>query len=272
MDLNTIREICRPAGREQLPAWQAEDALLAGGTWLYSEPQPQLRRLVDLSTLAWPSLHTDAAGLCIAATCTLAELAAWQAPPGWRAAPLLGLCCQALLGSFKICNAATVGGNLCLALPAGPMIALAIALDGVCHVWKPDGGERRISAEEFVLGPQMNALQRGEVLRHIDLPAAAFMRRFAIRRISLSPLGRSAALLIGTLSAEGGMALVVSAATLRPARLDFAGLPDEASLRRRIAQDITRFYEDVHGAADWRQHLVFLLAEEIRCELEAVQP
>ena len=34
--------------------------------------------------------------------------------------------------SFKIWNAATVGGNLVMSLPAGAMVSLTAALEGVC--------------------------------------------------------------------------------------------------------------------------------------------
>ncbi len=95
--------------------------MLAGGTWLFSEPQPDLHTLVDLRDLGWTPLEVTPAGLTIAATCTLRQLAEWTA------SPLLHQCCAALAGSFKIWHEATVGGNICLGLPAGPMIAMAAA-------------------------------------------------------------------------------------------------------------------------------------------------
>jgi hypothetical protein len=39
MDLNTVSEIQRPTRREDLKPWQNGCAYLAGGTWLFSEPQ-----------------------------------------------------------------------------------------------------------------------------------------------------------------------------------------------------------------------------------------
>jgi len=50
----------------------------------------------------------------------MAGLCALRAPQ-WAAAPLIRQCCNALLGSFKVWNAATVGGNMC----ASRQIALA---------------------------------------------------------------------------------------------------------------------------------------------------
>jgi CO/xanthine dehydrogenase FAD-binding subunit len=270
MDLNTIADVVRPRHRRDVAAWQAADAWLAGGTWLFSEPQPSLTRLIDLSTLDWPPLTPAEDGLEIAATCTIAQLDAFSPPAPWIAARLIDPCCRAFVASFKIWNAATVGGNLCLSLPAGPMISLTAALDGVCTIWTPDGGERRISVLEFITGPQRNVLLAGEVLRSITLPAEALTRKTAFRRISLTPLGRSAALIVGTLCPRSGaFALTVTAATRRPFRLSFPRIPDEEELRTRIARDISPplYFDDIHGSPAWRRHMTLQLGEEARAEL-----
>ncbi|KNY23848.1 FAD binding domain-containing protein [Methylobacterium sp. ARG-1] len=269
MDLNTIETVIRPRARTDLPDWRAGDACLAGGTWLFSEPQPEMRRLVDLTALGWPSHTIAAEGLTLAATCTIAQLDRLELPPDWIAAPLIGQCCRALLGSFKIWNVATVGGNLCMALPAGPMIALAAALEATCTIWAPDGTERHLPATDFVVGPQRNALRPGEILRSLFLPAAALARRAAFRRISLSPNGRSGALLIGTRGSGGAFALTVTASIRRPRRLAFAGLPDRDTLRQALADAIPDdlWYDDVHGTPDWRRHMTVHLAQEIRAAL-----
>ena len=268
MDLHGITAVLTPRSRAELAGWIEGDGFLAGGTWLFSEPQPAVRRLVDLTSLAWPALRADAAGLEIAATCRIAELHAWTPPLEWRAASLIPLCCDALLGSFKIWNAATVGGNICLALPAGPMTALAAALNGVCTIWTPDG-ERRIALVDFVVGNQRNALAAGEVLRSVFLPAEALRRRVAFRQMSLSPMGRSAALLIGTRGPGGEFALTLTASTPRPVRLDFPAMPTGTALPDAILAKVAAcgWFDDVHGAPDWRCHVSLRLAGEILREL-----
>jgi CO/xanthine dehydrogenase FAD-binding subunit len=270
MDLNTITEIARPRRRADVAGWRSGDAWLAGGTWLFSEPQPKLARLIDLTGFGWQRIEITAHGLEIAATCTIAELDATTLPRNWAAAPLFNQCCRAFLASFKIWNMATVGGNICMSLPAGPMIALTAALDGLCTIWRPAGGERQVAVADFVTGPQRNALLPGELLRSVGLPAAALMRRTAFRQISLTPLGRSAALLIGTrCPRSGGFAVTVTAATSRPVRLAFPAVPEPEALRARIEAEIpgTLYYDDVHGAPAWRRHMTFHFAEEIRREL-----
>src|SRR3954453_2872635 len=249
MDLNTITAVAHPTTRDQLPVWMAGDAWLAGGTWLFSEPQAHLTRLIDLTDLKWPALTIGETELSISATCTVAQLDALSCPPEWIAAPLINQCCRAFLASFKIWKTATVGGNICMSLPAGPMISLTSALDGVCTIWQAGGGERKIPVANFVTGDQRNVLSPGDLLRQIDIPLAALRRRSAFRQISLTPVGRSAALLIGSRTSEGGLMFTVTASTVRPIRLSFAGIASADELRKAILTQIpdSLYHSDVHG-------------------------
>lgn len=72
MNLNTVTAVQRPASIDEIGPWRQGNAWLAGGTWLFSEPQPQTDTLIDLETLGWPPLVASAAGLDIAATCSIA--------------------------------------------------------------------------------------------------------------------------------------------------------------------------------------------------------
>jgi CO/xanthine dehydrogenase FAD-binding subunit len=270
MDLNTIKEVARPKTRAQLPVWTAGDAWLAGGTWLFSEAQSHLTRLIDLADLKWPALTIGESELTIAATCTVAQLDALACPPEWLAAPLINQCCRAYLASFKIWKTATVGGNLCMSLPAGPMISLTSALDGVCTIWKPDGSEQKLRVTDFVIGDGRNVLAPGELLRQVDIPIAALKRRSAFRQISLTPVGRSAALLIGSIDSAGGLTLTVTASTARPVQLSFAKHPQANELREALLHHIpdSLYHDDVHGKPAWRKHMTLRLAEQIRGELQ----
>jgi CO/xanthine dehydrogenase FAD-binding subunit len=265
VDLNTVRSVRVARSRADLVLSEGE-AFLAGGTWLYSEPQPHVTGVVDLMTLGWPSLVTGPAGLEVAATCTLAELLALRPDPSWRAAPLFDQCVNSLVASFKIFSAATVGGNLCTTLAAGSLIALTAALDGVATIWSPHGGRRTVLVVDFVLGPQRNALLPGELLRSVHLGADALRSRTAYRKASLATLGRSGSLVIGRLGEDGAATFTVTAATPRPYQLRYPRLPEAGQLRADIA-GIADWYDDPHGSPAWRAHITAVLAEEIRVEL-----
>ena len=74
MNLNTVVAVKRPASADEIAPWRDGYAWLAGGTWLFSEPQWTTDTLIDLDQLRWPALATSPAGLDIAATCHIAEL------------------------------------------------------------------------------------------------------------------------------------------------------------------------------------------------------
>ena len=270
MNLNTITEVKRPTSADQIAQWRDGYAWLAGGTWLFSEPQVSTDTLIDLDALRWPALEPSPAGLDIAATCRIAELARFAGPAEWRASPLLRECCNAFLASFKIWNAATVGGNICMSLPAGPMISLTVALDATYTLWPRNAPPRDVRAVDFVTGNHSNVLQQGELLRNIHVPASALSKRFAFRHASLTHLGRSAALLIGTQNAAADDLLItITAATPRPIQFRFKHPPSALDLRRVIDEHIPAdgYFNDVHGSAAYKRHLTYYFAEQIRAEL-----
>jgi CO/xanthine dehydrogenase FAD-binding subunit len=270
MNLNTIAEVHRPTSVEQIGAWRDGYSWLAGGTWLFSEPQVGVDTLIDRDALGWTPLHATAAGLEIAATCRIVDLHAFNGPAGWPAVPLFRECINAFLMSFKIWNAASVGGNLCMSLPAGAMISLASALEGVCTLWPRDGAPRQVPVVDFITGVRKNVLQKGELLRSIHLPAKALSKRYAMRQVSLTHYGRSAALIIATVNADDSdFLLTISAATPRPVHLRFPKTPSAAELRRAIEERLPAhaWFADVHGSAPYKRHVTFYLAEQIRAEL-----
>jgi hypothetical protein len=63
LDINTITEVVRQPLDPPGAGWRAGDAFLAGGTWLFSDQQPDLRRLIDLMPLGWDTLRASDAGL-----------------------------------------------------------------------------------------------------------------------------------------------------------------------------------------------------------------
>jgi CO/xanthine dehydrogenase FAD-binding subunit len=274
MNLNTITALRRPSSATEIAEWRDGFAWLAGGTWLFSEPQPATDTLIDLGHLDWATLEASPAGLEIGATCRIAELYRFEAPKGWIAAPLIRACCDALLASFKIWNAATVGGNVCMSLPAGAMISLVAALEGLFTLWPRAGTPREIPAIDFVTGNHTNVLRPGELLRKMHLPASALTKRAVLRRSSLTKLGRSAALLIGTSDpVRQDSLLTITAATPRPMQLCFDEIPSAEKLRQAVDCRIPAdgYFADVHGSAAYKRHLTYHFADQIRAELARLE-
>jgi len=272
MDQHTIHEFIDACGDKPATHWRPGDAWISGGTFLHSTPLPALRRFVDLTTLGWPSLTVSDGGLEIAATCRVVELHDFEPPSDWAAGPLLRRCVESFLASFKLWHTQTVGGNICVSLPAGPMITLTAALDATYLLWLADGSERTVAAVDFVTGNNQNILQPGEILRSISISSEALHRRFATRRFTLTKHGRSSVFLVGTLDpASGEFLLTVTAATTHPVHLRFPAVPDAPALRESIADGIPDewYFDDPNGRPDHRKHLTRAFAEQIRTELSA---
>ena len=258
MDLVGVREYRVATTRADL-AFAPGERVIGGGTWLFSEPQPDVSAVVDLMGLGWdPVVRTDS-GLEIAATCTIATLR--ELPDS----PLFPLCADSLLASWKIQHVATVGGNIATALPAGPMTSLAVALDADVVPWSIDS-ERRMPASEFVLGVQQTALLPGEVLRSIVFPEHALSSRQGFRRIALSPLGRTGTLVTARRESSGETVFSITGGTPRPYELSFETIPDAETLAHAV-DGIDDWYDDPHGAPDWRRAMSLRFAEELREEL-----
>ncbi|MFE6920097.1 FAD binding domain-containing protein [Nocardia sp. NPDC057663] len=277
MDLDTVREVVLARERADLAQVGPGSAVLAGGTFLFSEPHDHLDRLIDITTLGWSPLLERSDGLEIAATCTLAELAG--AGPGrelgsavlrpeWRGTALFAQGCRALLASHKIWRTATVGGNVCLSLPAGAVLGALVALDATVVIWPRGGGERRILLRDFVTGAGENVLAAGAVVRSFLVPTSSLLARTSFRKIALAPLGRSGAVVMGRRTADGRCAITVTASTVRPVVLDFDTVPAEFDVAAALAEiEPELWFDDPHGAPDWRAHVTGLLAAEVAAEL-----
>jgi CO/xanthine dehydrogenase FAD-binding subunit len=259
MDLIEVERMRLPASRaDVVPA--DDEAILGGGTWLFSEPQPGVRGLVDLTALGWePVTGLPDGGVSIAATCTFAQLRDSAGRFG-AAATLIDPLVDALLGSWKIHRIATVGGNICLALPAGPMTSLAAGLGATAVIWTPDGGERRVPVADLVTAVRTTTLASGDVVRAIEFPPPPAWA--AHRRESLAPLGRSAALVVARV--DTGFTLTVTASTPAPRVFAFDAVPSADELAAAV--ESCDWYDDPHGAPDWRRATTLRFAEELRRE------
>lgn len=287
MNIAGVRDFLNPATDEQARQWKEGYAFVAGGTWLYSEPQmagritpgqpdcssaPGIDTIVDLTSLNWEPIEVSDSGLQIAATCRIQELLDFQYSSQWPACQLFESCAKALSASFKIFNEATVGGNICMSLPAGAMISMATALHAEYTIW-PHGKEPvTIPSLEFHKGILDNALNPGDILRSIQIPAVWLKRRTLMDLRALTHIGRSAALVIATEDVETKeVEFSVTASVVKPYQIAFERLPTANELEVAIKQAIPReaYFDDQHGDVFYREAMTQHLAENLRSKLES---
>lgn len=283
IDIDTVRVARSRADCALRPG----EAFLAGGTFLYSEPVAAgVTGLVDLTGMGWEPWSVDGSGLRVSGTCTLEELLAGPGRLGassdgpYRGLGIVGECVSALTLSAKVARTATVGGNLALGLPAGSMVGLFAALSGVAVIWTPGvstgstqrAGSREVAVTDLVTGAGAVALSAGEVLREVRVPAVALGQRTALRRTSLAPNGRTAAMVTGR-RVEEGVALVLTASVPAPHVL-LVREDDHDALDQRLdwisGLGDGAWYEDTHGSREWRAAMTRRLAHEALEELGGV--
>ena len=83
-----------------------------------------------------------------------------------------------VVGSVQIRNRATLAGNICNASPAADTAPSLLVYDAQVLAAGP-GGTRRISIDDFLVGPGLTALAPGELVTGIELPMPA-QRRGAV--------------------------------------------------------------------------------------------
>src|SRR4051795_27921 len=86
-----------------------------------------------------------------------------------RARPILGEVC-AQIADVQVRNRGTIGGNICTNDPTNPLPPLLAALGAEMTIQGADG-ERTVSAADFFLGVYMTAVELGELLTRVRIPA-----------------------------------------------------------------------------------------------------
>lgn len=80
-------------------------------------------------------------------------------------------------------NRGTLGGSLALADPAAEMPALMLALDATIVLAGTDG-TREMKADDFILGSYETALDEGELIAQIQIPALASGQAFGFHELT----------------------------------------------------------------------------------------
>jgi CO/xanthine dehydrogenase FAD-binding subunit len=255
--------------------------ILAGGTDLM--PQTHAGRVTLkrglLNVRRVPELHrverADGA-VRIGALCTITEL--MRDPLVREHFGLLADACDHF-ASDQLRNAATIGGNVCNASPAGDTLVPLLALDAEAELAsKPNGRveTRRVPLADFFTGPGRTARALDELLCAIrlPLPPPGFVGRFF--KFGTRPALDISAISIAIGGVRSGRALTharvvygaVAPVPLRARRTEAAleGTPLDAAAIDRVAataRDEVRPIDDVRASAWYRKELVFNMTRRI---------
>jgi carbon-monoxide dehydrogenase medium subunit len=185
------------------------------------------------------------------------------------------------VGNLRVRNVGTIGGNLCFADPHSDPATYLIAAGGSVSMRRGGGAARRIAVEALARGPYQTALEDGELLLAVHLPAPAPGSAIVHRKLSFHE--RPAITVAANLTVRDGAvvdALVavgsvgVTPMRAREAERVLAGLdalaPNPGQLEAcveaaaREAQPVT----DANGSVDYKRQLVRVLTG--RCVHDAL--
>lgn len=260
MDLHTIQTYLRPMDLRSTEAWSVGWAWLAGGTWLFSEPQPHLTTLVDLEQLNWSEIEWVEDSLCLGATCTFAQLLNYPWTSDYPATAAFKGAIAALAASFKVTQVATIGGNLCLALAVGVMAPLMVLLDATYELWRPNTAPRLVAAREFQVGVQQTRLQPGEVLRRIWIPQSSLVWQTQVQRLGIAATDPALSLVMAAHNPiSSALRVALGACVPAPVLLEFSHPPTNEELAQSL-QSIG-WLQDARASAVYRQQATTVLIQ-----------
>lgn len=274
--MNEIQQYLAPTSLDQALEClkDGEATILAGGTDLM--PQSQAGKLKFKRTLMnirrIPTLigvAVQGGDLCIGALTTITEL--MDNALVRRHLPVLVDACNHF-ASDQIRNAATLGGNICNASPAGDTLIPLLILDAQVELASKARGKlswRRLPLAEFFTGPGKTRRAPNELLVGVRIPLpnpgrVAYFHKFGTRPaldISTISIGIAGTLKQGTLSdvrvAFGAVAPTpvrapLTERALEGQRLDAAGIAQVA----QVARDEVKPIDDVRATAWYRKELI----------------
>lgn len=183
----------------------------------------------------------------------------------------------ARIGDVQVRNKGTIGGSLAHADPAADWPAAILALDAELEIAAP-GGRRTVRAQDFFVDLFETALQPGEILCEIRVPATSR----SVAYVKTSQKASGFALASSAVVLDGGSARIgisgVGPKAYRAAAVESAiqGQPltrDAIQTAAQHAADGIEPLEDIHASAEYRAHLARVnTARALAMAARAVRP
>jgi aerobic carbon-monoxide dehydrogenase medium subunit len=175
-----------------------------------------------------------------------------------RARPILGRVCSQI-ADVQVRNRGTIGGNLCSNDPTNHLPPLMAAIGAELTI-TGQRGARSVPAADFFLGVYMTAVEQGELLTRISIPAG---KRDGFAAVTLGVDGTC--IVNAAASANGVLRVAIGCVDAVPVLIE-ADSPD--TVREGVRAAKLQPPSDVHASSDYRAHLAEVLAE--RAAREAV--
>jgi CO/xanthine dehydrogenase FAD-binding subunit len=249
--------------------------VLAGGTDLMVEVNDGRRPLTRVVAVGrvpeLTGIRVDGATVVIGAAATFAQL---ERDPVADLVPALAYAARTV-GSPQIRNAATIGGNLATASPAGDALPVLVALGASVEI---AGTNRRrlVPIADFFTGPKRSVLDAGELVVAVQVPVLrgpqdylkvgvrnAMVIAVASLAIAVDLEARRVGIGLGSvgptpLAAPEACSWVASRARWRSDGVEVAD-EDVVEFGERVA-GAARPIDDHRGTARYRRHAVSVLA------------
>ena len=268
MDLYSVKTYLQPQSLAEVADWRSDWNWLAGGTWIFNEAQPHVETLVDMQWLDWSAIEVTPAGLTVGATCIQNNLLDFSFPADWQASEALKDAVREL-ASFKLSYAATVGGNICLALSASTFAPAMVALKATYEIWRPNGDPYVVSAADFQTAPQQTRLQPGEVLRSIKISATNLTGwQTCFKRMAVCTAGYAIAIVVTAYHPQTQQVRFgIGGSIPAPRLVEFESVPTAEQIAEIFQNQ--PFLNDERGSAAYRRHITQVLMQRGITELTA---
>lgn len=141
--------------------------IIAGGTDLFVNRPPETQSLVDINRLELDYVKSDEGEVAIGATTCFTKIIA---SPILDEQPLAVLKYSAkAIGHYNLRHIATIGGNICNAVPSADSPIALIALDALSII-HGKRGERQVPLVDFFTFVRETVLKPGEFLKEVRIP------------------------------------------------------------------------------------------------------
>jgi carbon-monoxide dehydrogenase medium subunit len=262
----------RPGNIEAVTQLLNQDSarIIAGGTDLLVNKPPEIHSLVDITKLGLDYVKKDGEGVAIGATTTFSKIIA---SPYLDEQPLSVIKDSAKeIGHYNIRHIATIGGNICNAVPSADSPVALIALDATAVI-TGSSGERVVPLGEFFTFVRETVLGAGEFLKEVRVLAQPEKTAASFQKIGRTKVDIALVNAACRITMEGGKIkdprIVQGAVAPTPVRareaesmLDSHRL-DEVNVDEvaEAAVNATRPISDHRASADYRREMSRVLVK-----------